>query len=152
VDYARKAVVAAEAVYPTGHRYRRQVYGLLADILLQQAERLVDEAPPAGEPDSRATRAQAFLDEVAKTAELAATPKAASGWLDCLRGAALRIDAARRKEAIACLARGLSEMKKKEKPGPDEKQRIKKAEAWLSDSERPPTVEPRAADLSRVSA
>lgn len=135
LEHARTALATTITVYPPGHRYHRESCDVLVSALLQNAERLADEASqPSPNPNqaASATAALALLDEIARSPELAAIPKASPAWLDCLRGAVLLGDPSTQPKAQTLLTRGLETLRKKAKPSEEEAKRIKKAEGWLA--------------------
>jgi serine/threonine protein kinase len=136
LEYARAAQAGAKSVYPPGHRYHRESCNVLAGALLQNAERLAEEANQPSAPvevaRQAATKALSLLDEITRTPDLTATSKAPPAWLDCVRGAVMLRDPSTQPEAKTLLTRGLESLRKKEKPSAEEANRIKKAEVWLA--------------------
>ena len=136
LEHARAALAGAKSVFPPGHRYHRESCDVLAGALLQNAERLADEANQPSSPvdvaRQAATQALSLLDEISRTPDLAATSKAPPAWLDCLRGAVMLGDPSTRTEAQTLLTRGLETLRKKAKPSAEETKRIQKAEGWLA--------------------
>jgi chaperonin GroEL (HSP60 family) len=110
---------------------------VLAGALLQNAERLAEEANQPSAPvevaRQAATKALSLLDEITRTPDLTATSKAPPAWLDCVRGAVMLRDPSTHPEAKMLLTRGLETLRKKAKPSAEETKRIKIAEAWLAE-------------------
>jgi tetratricopeptide (TPR) repeat protein len=118
LKFAREILAISQSQSLADVRYANAT---LARILMEQAEHFAGSDPG---------RAAKLLDELTTSKDFEADVKAAGGWVDCLRGMALRADPARHDEAQALLGRGLDALKKKEKPGPEDEKRIKKAETW----------------------
>jgi serine/threonine protein kinase len=118
LEYARASFDAARKTFPAGHRYYRESSSVLGSVLLDQASRCAESDP---------ARAIVLLDELTGSADFEGTVKSANGWVDCLRGLALRPDPVKRDEANALLQHGLDSLKKKVKPTAADQQRIQKA-------------------------
>jgi hypothetical protein len=128
LEYARASAAAARVVFKPGHRYYREGCAVLANALMQQAERCVDEAWKTKDA-AIAKKAFGYLDELAADKDFASDVKSASGWLDCLRGRVLKLEPATHDEGKALITRGIEALKKKEKPTAEDARRLKKAEA-----------------------
>lgn len=137
LDHARAALAGAKPVYPPGHRYHRESCDVLTGALLQNAERLAEEANQPSAPievaRQAATKALSLLDEISRAPDLTASSKAPPAWLDCVRGAVMLRDPSTQPEAKTLLTRGLETLRKKAKPSAEEAKRIKKAEVWLAE-------------------
>ncbi len=121
MDYARKGLASAEAVYPAGHRYLNEAASVLTKVLLQNAERFLDPA----EPQDR-ERASEILDELRTTPALSSNVKASSSWIDCLQGRTLG------QEGRAQLQTGLEALQAKPTQTAEDTRRITKATEWLT--------------------
>jgi tetratricopeptide (TPR) repeat protein len=121
LNLARRFVAESKNVPQPDSRDIRSACAVLAGALIEQAERFAKSDP---------SRALALLDELEKSEDFEPEVKAAGGWIDCLRGLALRGDPANQDAASALLAGGLEAMKKKEKPTEEEVKRIRKMEAF----------------------
>ncbi len=129
LKYARESMAAAHRVFPKGHRYWREGSSALARVLLEQAERCLDEAWKTHDA-AAAANALGFIEELRSSAELEVDAKGATAWLNCLRGRALMLDPATTDEGKTLLARGREALKKNDKPKTEDTRRLKKAEGW----------------------
>ncbi len=130
LKYARDAVAAAKRVYAPGHRYYLESTNVLSGVLVEQAGRRLEEAWKT-QDIALAKQALAFLDEVTGSSDFSAEQKKSEAWLQCLRGRAWMLDAAKQEDAKRLLQLGLDALQAKTKPSPEDTRRIQKAQEWL---------------------